>query len=123
MNNGTGTGNSTDPSSSSSNGLTSSQIGGIVGGVVGGVIVLAAVSLIFFFGFWRKRRKASQGGDAAVAVTDNDAKWDNNEQHRFVSEVEGKEVQEMNAGNERKEMDGHGQAVYELEGGSVGNRG
>ncbi|EYE97991.1 uncharacterized protein EURHEDRAFT_383989 [Aspergillus ruber CBS 135680] len=116
LNNGTDTDDSSD-SNNSSNGLTGSQIGGIVGGVVGGVIVLAALFLIFLFGYWRKRQRNRQNADI-VETVDGDRKENENGRGRFVNEVEAREVAELD-GNERRELDGHGQAVYELEGGSV----
>lgn len=118
MNNGTDTNDSSN-SNGSSNGLTGSQIGGIVGGVVGGVIVLAALFLIFFIGYWRKRQRDRQNVDVVETAVHEDRKEDQNGGGRFVNEVEAREIGELDAGNERRELDGHGQAVYELEGGSV----
>ncbi|ODM18861.1 hypothetical protein SI65_05478 [Aspergillus cristatus] len=115
MNNGTNGDGSSNSSDSSSSGLTGSQIGGIVGGVVGGVIVLAALFLIFFFGYWRKRQRDRQIPVEIPSGTDRKEE-ENSGQGRFMSEVEAREVGELDAGNERRELDGHGQAVYELEG-------
>ena len=118
MNNGTGgdgSSNSSD-SSSSSNGLTGPQIGGIVGGVVGGIIVLAAVFLIFFLGYWRKRQRDHQITVAEIPSDRDRKEEENSGRGIFMSEVEAREVGELDAGNERRELDGHGQAVYELEG-------
>lgn len=122
MNNGTDTNDSSNLNGSS-NGLTGSQIGGIVGGVVGGVIVLSALFLVFFFGYWRKRQRDRHDVNVLETTVHEDRKEDENGgQGRPVSEVEAKEVGELDAGNERRELDGHGQAVYELEGGSVEGR-
>lgn len=121
MNNGTDTDDSPN-SSGFSNGLTGSQIGGIVGGVVGGVVVLSALFLIFFFGYWRKWQRDRQQVNVIESAVHEDTKGedvDNNGGLRFVSEVEAREVGELDARNERRELDGHGQAIYELEGGSI----
>lgn len=117
MNNGTGgdgSSNSSDPSSS--NGLTGSQIGGIVGGVVGGVIAFAALFLILFFGCWRKRQRDHQVSVVEIPSDRDRKEEENSGRGIFMSEVEAREVGELDAGNERRELDGHGQAVYELEG-------
>jgi hypothetical protein len=116
MNNGTGGDGSSGSNNSSSDGLTGSQIGGIVGGVVGGIIILAALFLIFFFGYWRKRQRDHQIPVVEIPSDRDRKEEENSGQGIFMSEVEAREVGELDAGDERRELDGHGQAVYELEG-------
>lgn len=96
-------------------GLTGPQIGGTVGGVVGFVVLAVAGLLLWYFLYWKKKQQLTNR-DSREAMFPGGA----GPEHVFVpmSELHGQGTavaMHQIDGKETMELDGHGQAILEMD--------
>lgn len=121
-----GTTSTTTTTTTTTGGLTGPQIGGTVGGVVGFVVLAVAGLLLWYFLYWKKKKQHQQhqqhqqltDRDSREAMFPGGAGPGHGYGYVPVSELHGQGtavVMHQIDGKERMELDGHGQAILEMD--------